>query len=241
MMTTRDPLYGERLEWLDGDMPFSTLFDDHFFARNDGRAECGHVFLGGNGLPERWFAGGDFTIGELGFGTALNFLETWRQWEDCRPDGGAMLHFVSFEAYPMPAAALQRAIAAWPDLEPRAAALVDCGWGQAVGPVFEWQADDRTRLTVMVGDAADRLAAWQGCADAWFLDGFAPSRNPQMWSLPLMEQLAAKTVEQGTFASYTAAGWVRRNLQAAGFDVKKLPGYGGKREMIAGVKRRAPA
>jgi tRNA U34 5-methylaminomethyl-2-thiouridine-forming methyltransferase MnmC len=112
----------DELTWLDGDMPYSQRFGDHFYSRADGRAECGHVFMGGNGLPERWTEGGDFTIGELGFGTGLNFLETWRRWRECRKPG-AILDFVSFEAFPMEGEAIGRALAHWPELEDLAAIL----------------------------------------------------------------------------------------------------------------------
>lgn len=95
--------------------------------------------------------------------------------------------------------------------------------------------DDGTHLVVIVGDALDRVSAWPGRADAWYLDGFAPAKNPDMWSAELMRAVARHTAPGGTFASYTAAGWVRRNLQAAGFIVEKAPGHGGKREMIRGV------
>ena len=101
---------------------------------------------------------------------------------------------------------------------------------------FAGQIDGQTGLTVVVGDALDGVRRWNGAADGWYLDGFAPSKNPDMWSAELMQAVAGRTKPGGTFASYTAAGWVRRNLQAAGFAVEKCPGHAGKREMIRGVK-----
>ena len=114
---------GQELTWRDGDMPYSTAFDDHFYCQTDGRLECGHVFLAGNGLPARWVRPGTFRIGELGFGTGLNACETWRQWKATRPDG-AHLHFVSFELYPMRAEELSRALTRWPEIDAEREALV---------------------------------------------------------------------------------------------------------------------
>lgn len=230
----RDGLERDKLSWLDGDMPFSQRFGDHFYSRADGRAECQHVFMGGNGLPQRWEGSGAFAIGELGFGTGLNFLETWRAWRECR-EAGQILCFVSFEAFPMTADQIERALARWPELSALAIPLLE-HWPSLSAQPVEWTMDDQTRLTIVVGDALDGVRKWGGVADAWYLDGFAPARNPEMWSAELMQAVADKTKPGGTFASYTAAGWVRRNLQAAGFAVEKRLGHAGKREMIGGVK-----
>ena len=227
-----DDLERDELEWMDGDMPFSTRFGDHFYAREDGRAETAHVFIGQNRLVERWGDGADVTIAELGFGTGLNFLETWRQWTRHRLPG-ARLDFVSFEALPMMADAITTAIGRWPELEPLCARLID-RWPELSPMPASWMLDHQTRLTVVVGDALDGVTRWAGPADAWYLDGFAPAKNPDMWSEPLMQAVFDRTQPGGTFATYTAAGWVRRNLQAAGFDVAKVPGFGGKREMMRG-------
>lgn len=220
------------LEFREGDMPFSVRFGDHFYCRSDGRAECAHVFLRGNGLPERWDGRDQFTIGELGFGTGLNFLETWRQWKQHRISG-ALLHFVSFEAFPMDAQTMRRSLSAWPEIDSEFASLEE-RWSTLDQAPATWQMDDQTTLTVIVADALVGMKSWKGAADAWFLDGFAPARNPDMWSLDLMRDMHAKTGSGGTFASYTAAGWVRRNLAEAGFEVFKVPGFAGKRDMITG-------
>ncbi len=219
-------------------MPYSTLFGDHFYCREDGRAECGHVFLNGNGLPERWAENGNFTIGELGFGTGLNFCETWRQWCQLRtaqPDANARLHFISFELYPMARDAIDKALSRWPQIDAERNALCNAWPDKPEGQVSLQLAAD-VRLTVMCGDARTNIAASDVTFDAWFLDGFAPSRNPDMWSLELMEELFAHTAQSGTFATYAAAGFVRRNLQAAGFTVERRPGFAGKREMLCGIK-----
>ncbi|WP_164924434.1 tRNA (5-methylaminomethyl-2-thiouridine)(34)-methyltransferase MnmD [Sinorhizobium fredii] len=221
------------LEWHAGDMPYSVEFGDHFYCRTDGRLECGHVFLSGNRLPARWSTGGAFTIGELGFGTGLNFCETWRQWKQARVSDGR-LHFVSFERFPMRAGDIDRALSHWPEIDAERRALV-AHWPHApagrIGIDF-----NEVRLTVVCGTALDRLPASPEVFDAWYLDGFAPSRNPDMWSQDLMQAVFDKTVEGGTFATYAAAGFVRRNLAAAGFAVERLPGFAGKREMLRGDK-----
>jgi len=222
------------LEWIDGDMPFSTRFGDHFYAREDGRAETGHVFISQNRLVERWAASGDFTIAELGFGTGLNALETWRQWQHYRRPG-ARLHLISFEAFPMTAPEIERAIGRWPDLVPLCARLL-AYWPPVEEGAVCWSLDAVTDLTVIVGDALAGVRDWDGQADAWYLDGFAPARNPAMWSAALMQAVFDHTVSGGTFATYTAAGWVRRNLEDTGFKVEKIPGHGRKREMLRGAR-----
>jgi tRNA U34 5-methylaminomethyl-2-thiouridine-forming methyltransferase MnmC len=224
----------QTLEWHEGDMPYSQEFGDHFYCREDGRLECGHVFLGGNGLPERWQQPGPFRIGELGFGTGLNFCETWRQWAEKRVEA-ATLHFVSFERFPMQAGDLDRALSRWPEIDRERQALV-AGWPEQPRGHVDIDFGGAMRLTVVCGLALDEVARFPEAFDAWYLDGFAPRRNPDMWSEDLMRLVYTKTVEGGTFATYAAAGFVRRNLQAAGFMVERRPGFGAKREMLCGVK-----
>ena len=248
-MTDRDPtlieLHAQPLDWHAGDMPYSTAFGDHFYCQTDGRLECGHVFHAGNSLPERWHAAmaegaasphGDFVIGELGFGTGLNFCETWRRWKLARGedrDSRIRLHFISFELYPMQRGEIDRALAHWPEIDAERQALV-AAWPDAPGGSVVIDADGTTRLTVICGKARENVTASAQVFDAWFLDGFAPSRNPDMWSLELMQAVHDHTVPGGSFATYAAAGFVRRNLQAAGFAVERRPGFSGKREMLCG-------
>ncbi len=213
-------------------MPYSPHFGDHFYTRGDGRLECGHVFIAGNGLAERFAAADRFAIAETGFGTGLNFAETWRQWKEIAPKG-AQLRFVSFERFPMKGDAILRALSAWPEIAEEARALTDA-WPEkpnASDIVIDFGA---VSLSIVVGAAQEGIARWGGLADAWYLDGFAPSRNPDMWSAELMSAVARHTKPGGTFATYTSAGWVRRNLAAAGFAVEKRPGFAGKREMSQG-------
>jgi tRNA U34 5-methylaminomethyl-2-thiouridine-forming methyltransferase MnmC len=235
------------LEWIDGDMPYSTAFGDHFYCREDGRAECGHVFHAGNGLPERWGAG-EFVIGELGFGTGLNFCETWRVWKsefDVKSPPQfpvaktpPKLHFISFELHPMDRADIDKALSRWPEIEAERQALVDAWPDEPAGIVTLQLAEDIV-LSVVCGDALATLAASDIIFDAWYLDGFAPSRNPAMWSLEILQAVHDHTRPGGSFATYAAAGFVRRNLVAAGFAVERRPGFAGKREMLCGVRTAA--
>lgn len=220
------------LEWIDGDMPYSPEFGDHFYCREDGRAECGHVFLAGNGLPARWAAGGAFVIGELGFGTGLNFCETWRVWKDVGAPGA--LHFISFELHPMSRESIDKALSRWPALAAERQALV-AAWPDAPEGVVALDFG-AVRLSVICGDAGTNLAASSQQFDAWYLDGFAPSRNPAMWSEEILKAVFDHTGVDGSFATYAAAGFVRRNLAGAGFAVERRPGFAGKREMLCGRK-----
>lgn len=215
-------------------MPYSEAFGDHFYCQADGRLECGHVFLGGNGLPERWRAGGPFLIGELGFGTGLNFCETWRQWKTTRNADGR-LHFMSFELYPMQGEDISRALSRWPELDSERLALA-AAWPEEPHGVVTLDLDAQTRLTVVCGMALDGVLNAAPGFDAWYLDGFAPSRNAEMWSLELMLVVFDKTKEGGSFATYAAAGFVRRNLIASGFAVERRKGFADKREMLCGTK-----
>lgn len=222
------------LEWRDGDMPYSTAFGDHFYCQTDGRLECGHVFLAGNGLPERWSGRKDFLIGELGFGTGLNFTETWRQWKLHR-EAGQHLHFTSFELHPMRREEIGRALSHWSEIDAEREALT-AAWPEMPADIVQLDLDAQTRLSVVCGAALNGVAAATPGFDAWYLDGFAPSRNGDMWSEELMRLVCGKTTAGGTFATYAAAGFVRRNLIVAGFTVERRKGFAGKREMLCGIK-----
>ena len=215
-------------------MPYSRAFDDHFYCRSDGRLECGHVFLAGNGLPDRWQRAGAFRIAELGFGTGLNLCETWRQWRRTAPDD-ASLSFTSFERFPMARADIDRALAHWPQID-RERAILAAAWPDAPQGRITIELEPRVSLTVVCGAALESLGAEEAAFDAWYLDGFAPSRNPDMWSAELMAEVFRLTAPGGRFATYAAAGFVRRNLAAAGFAVERRPGFAGKREMLCGER-----
>lgn len=210
------------LEWRGG-VPVSTRFDDPYFSLDDGLAETRHVFLEGNGLPERFCEG--FHIAELGFGTGLNLLTAWKAWE--KAGMTTPLRFTSFEAYPLSADEMAKALAVWPELVKYSARLE--GVRDLQTPTLD--------LRVVVGDARQSLKDWDGAADAWFLDGFSPAKNPELWSPEIMAEVGRHTKPQGSFATYTAAGHVRRGLEAAGFTVTRPAGFGHKRHMSTGKLR----
>ncbi len=215
-------LQRDALTWRDG-VPVSTLFDDPYFSFQDGLAETRHVFLAGNELPRRFCDG--FHVAELGFGTGLNALATLQAWEAAGVAGS--FRFTSFEAHPMEASAMARALAGWDGLAVEAF-------------VAQWQAGSRAfalgpmRLDVVVGDVAETLPGWDGLADAWYLDGFSPAKNPEMWSEPVLREVGRHTAPGGTCSSYTAASAVRARLQAGGFEVDRVAGFGRKRHMTVG-------
>ncbi|MBP1806635.1 tRNA (5-methylaminomethyl-2-thiouridine)(34)-methyltransferase MnmD [Rubellimicrobium aerolatum] len=215
------------LLWRDG-IPVSSRFDDPYFSLQGGLAETRHVFLSGNDLPARFRPG--FRILELGFGTGLNFLVTLRAHRDAGSPGPLL--FTSLEAFPMAAADRARALAAFPEIADEAADLT-----QAMTAPGPWTFGPVT-LRIIEGDARDTLPAWDGPADAAFLDGFAPARNPEMWEPGLLTAVAHRLAPGGTLATYSAAGHVRRALEAAGLTVERRPGFGTKRHM---TRARRPA
>ena len=216
------------LNWRPGDVPVSTLFDDPYFSLENGLAETQHVFLAGNDLPQRFCDG--FRIAELGFGTGLNFLATLQAWRTARCSG--TLIFTSFEAYPMSVEQMKRALQVFSECGLATEELLAC-W-RDVGGILEF--DGNVRLEVIIGDARQSLRDWSGLADAWYLDGFSPAKNPELWEADLMMEVGAHTKPAGTVATYTAAGFVRRNLDAAGFSVTRVPGFGRKRHMTRGTR-----
>ena len=211
------------LDWRTGVIPVATRFDDPYFSLAGGLDETRHVFLSGNRLPDRFCDG--FHIAELGFGTGLNFLAML-----LAHTGDGHLRFTSFEAFPLPSADIARALAAFPDLALIASDFLS-QWSRGLTTLHFPNAT----AEIILGDARDTLPRWSGRADAWFLDGFSPAKNPELWSPDLMREVARHATPGGTFATYTAAGHVRRSLTAAGFTVTRQPGFGRKRHMTTGV------
>jgi tRNA 5-methylaminomethyl-2-thiouridine biosynthesis bifunctional protein len=202
-----------------------------YFSAVDGLAEARAVFLAGCGLPEAWRERPRFVVGELGFGTGLNILALLELWRTTRPAGGH-LHIFSVEAYPLTRDEAGRALAAWPELAQVSALLLDAWPNDRRGfHRLDFPSLDAT-LDLWIGEAADGLAAWSGDANAWFLDGFAPALNPQMWTESLLAQLAQRSKPGARLATFTVAGAVRRGLTAAGFAFEKKPGFGRKRERL---------
>nr|WP_194249378.1 bifunctional tRNA (5-methylaminomethyl-2-thiouridine)(34)-methyltransferase MnmD/FAD-dependent 5-carboxymethylaminomethyl-2-thiouridine(34) oxidoreductase MnmC [Halomonas salicampi] len=220
--------------WENG-APHSQAFDDVYFSREDGRAETEHVFIHANRLPERfanWHKARAFVVGETGFGTGLNMLCAWACFERHAP-AAARLHLISTEKYPLPRQALSKALSAWPTLEDYAQPLCT-QWPDAVSGIHRLHLSERVTLDLHFGDTAERLSLLDGQIDAWFLDGFAPSKNSEMWQPSLFHAMAARSRPGATFATFTCAGVVKRGLKAAGFRWQKVPGFGRKREMLAG-------
>ncbi len=213
------------LTWTEDHIPVSDRFDDPYYSLQNGLAETRHVFLDGNDLPARFAP--EFHIAELGFGTGLNMLTVWSEWE--KSGQTTPLSFTSFEAYPMDPADMSRALEAFPEIAP---------WGTRF--LQHWRGGScdlgTLRLEVIEGDAREMLPKWTKSADAWFLDGFSPAKNPELWGAELMQHVADHTAPGGTAATYTAAGFVRRGLEEAGFSVTRAPGYGRKRHMTRAVR-----
>lgn len=225
-----------QIDWDEHGNPHSREFSDVYFSTESGLDETRHVFLVQNDLRQRFTdlpEGGRLVIGETGFGTGLNFLCAWQLFEECAKPG-ARLHFVSVEKYPLSQPDLQRALALWPELAALSAQLLD--QYVAVHEGFQrLQFDNgRVTLTLLIGDALHMLPQLDGQIDAWFLDGFAPAKNPQMWTPELFAELARLCAPDASIGTFTSTGWVRRALNAAGFKMKRVPGIGHKWEVLRG-------
>lgn len=213
------------LTWRDtehGTVPVSDRFDDPYYSLSGGLDETEYVFIRGNNLLNRW--NNPLQVAELGFGTALSFLVTWASWAK-----GAKqpLHFTSFEAFPMAQADMTTALAAFPELTPLTEVLLS-KWTAGQGPT---EIVPHLTLEVIIGDARETLPSWKGMADAWFLDGFSPAKNPELWEPELIKEVGRHTSQNGTAATYSAAGHVRSSLSNAGFSVTRVKGFGRKRHM----------
>ena len=222
------------LDWTAEGAPRSRRFDDVYFSRDGGLDEARAVFLKGCGLPEAWAGRRRFTVAETGFGTGLNILALLDLWRKHRPEGGHLQIF-SVEAYPLTRAEAARALAAWPELADLTEVLL-ARWPRRAPGFHRIDFPDLgATLDLAVGEAAQAINAWSGAADAWFLDGFAPAKNPEMWRGEVMQAIAARSVHGARLSTFTVAGDVRRGLQAAGLSVSKQPGHGRKRERLEAV------
>lgn len=230
------PTAHAQIDWDDQGRPYSRHYDDVYFSRNEGTLETRYVFIEGNRLEQRFAAlaaDACLVIGETGFGTGMNFFCAWQAF-DAHAQPGARLHFVSVEKYPLNHADLARAAQLWPELaaywQPLLAQYV------AVHEGFQQFSLDggRVTLTLLIGDALEQLPHLDAQVDAWFLDGFAPAKNPDMWTPALFAQLARLSGPGTTLGTFTTTGWVRRGLVEAGFAMKKVPGLGKKWEVMHG-------
>lgn len=229
-----DPLLRPaRLDFDAAGTPRSQAYGDIYHAADGGPGQARHVFLGGNGLPGRWQDRDGFVILENGFGTGLNFLATWAEWR-ADPARPRRLHYLAVEKHPFQVTDLARVHTAWPEYEYLASALRNA-W-PVLTPGFHRLefAAGRVVLTLMLGDTADCLRKLRASVDAFYLDGFDPKKNPDMWSPALFRRCAQLAAPGATLATWCVAGAVRGALEQAGFATEKRPGYARKREMLAG-------
>ncbi|MCL6415559.1 bifunctional tRNA (5-methylaminomethyl-2-thiouridine)(34)-methyltransferase MnmD/FAD-dependent 5-carboxymethylaminomethyl-2-thiouridine(34) oxidoreductase MnmC [Aestuariirhabdus sp. Z084] len=224
------------IAWDEQGLPRSSLYDDVYFSVSGGLEESRHIFLANNRLSERWQALSEndhFTVAETGFGTGKNFLCCWQLWRQQAPSN-ARLHFISTEKHPLGRDDLKRTFSLWPELEPLAQALLHqypAAWTGIHRLIFD---EGRVCLTLCLGDALESLEQLQASVDCWFLDGFAPARNPDIWQPALYMRMSQLSNPNATFSTYTVAGMARRGLVAAGFHVEVAEGCGLKREMLRG-------
>lgn len=235
-------LHHARLDWNEAGTPVSSDFGDVYFSNDNGLSETRYVFLQQNRLPARFshHDSDSFVIGETGFGTGLNFLATMQAFLEQAPQSGngSRLHFISFEKYPLTRDDLRKALASWPELGHLSQDLV-AQWPLPVSGCHRLHfAGSRIRLDLWFGDIKDMLPQVphraEGLVDAWYLDGFSPAKNPEMWTQDLFDGLAHLARPDCSIATFTCAGFVRRGLIAAGFAMKKVKGHGSKREMLVG-------
>jgi tRNA 5-methylaminomethyl-2-thiouridine biosynthesis bifunctional protein len=219
------------LEFKDG-VPYSAAYGDIYHPADGGAGQARHVFLQGCGLPDAWAGRTNFVVLETGFGTGLNFLTTWAAWRE-DPARPARLHFLSLEKHPFQAADLVRLHAQWPPFAVLSAELL-ANW-PALTPGFHRIALDngRVQLTLMLGDALDCLPQVQAAVDAFYLDGFAPGCNADLWQPGLFQELARRAMPGAVAATYTVAAPVREGLQRAGFVCEKRAGFGRKRHCLS--------
>jgi tRNA U34 5-methylaminomethyl-2-thiouridine-forming methyltransferase MnmC len=231
-----DPLIPATLAFRDNGTPYSPRHDDIYHSAVGSIAQARHVFLQGNGLPERWRNRPGFTVLETGFGMGINFLATWAAWR-ADPLRSGSLHFVSIEKHPFSADDLREAHAAIIDDESvaaRAEALA-AQWPKLEPGPHRLEFDEgRVVLTLMFGDAVEVLPALRVQADACYFDGFAPAKNPELWTSAIFRAIADLADREATFSTYTSAGSVKRALLEAGFEYRKVQGFGWKRAMLVG-------
>ena len=210
--------------------PHSRTHGDVYFS-GEGLSEKREVFLRGCGLPEGWAGREHFTVGELGFGAGLNLLALWELWRRHRPSSTSRLNVMSFEAALIPREAAERIHSAWPELA-GLSAFLRANWPDRAYGTQRIALPDGVTLTLAIGDVAETLPQASGAADAWFLDGFAPAKNPAMWTPEVLSHVARMCAPGASAATYTVAGHVRRTLSELGFDVAKVAGHGRKKERL---------
>jgi len=228
-----DPLVPATLAFSENGIPFSIQYGDIYHSDGGGPGQARHVFLAGNRLPERWRDRDHFAILETGFGASLNFLATWQAWRD-DPQACRRLHYLSVEKHPFRADDLTVIQAAWPEFVELAAEL-RAHWPTLTPGLHRIEfAGGRLVLTLLLGDAAKVLTQLQARVDAVYLDGFAPGKNPDLWSADVLGQIGRLANTDATVATWSVSATVRTGLQQAGFSVEKTPGFASKRQMLVG-------
>lgn len=213
--------------------PYSALYDDVYHTAHGALAQARHVFLASNALPARWMEAERFVILETGFGLGLNFLATWQAWRESGTRG--RLYFVSVEKHPFRRDGLAALLAPHAELGALAAELLR-QWPPLTTGFHHLHFDaGRVTLTLLLGDAQTLLPQLTAHVDAVYLDGFAPAKNPELWSPALLATLSRLCRSQATLATWSVAGELRRTLQQLGWQVERRPGFAGKREMLRGV------
>jgi tRNA 5-methylaminomethyl-2-thiouridine biosynthesis bifunctional protein len=228
------------LDWqlVDGiDVPVSKQFGDVYFSKDNGLLETRHVFLNGNELPTRLAELKPFEyfcVGETGFGTGLNILALWQLWQQIRPDNQSHLHAISVEKFPLSKPDLIRALNAWPELKPLADQLISQYPLPIAGCHRLSFPEERFSFDLWLGDAQEIFPVIEKTAavNAWFLDGFAPSCNPDMWEEKVLSNIVRLSDFGTTFASFSVAGVLKRGLKQHGISISRPRGFGHKREML---------
>lgn len=216
------------------DVPRSNAFDDIYFSVENGAEESEFVFFKGNNLPQSWDTNSSYTIAETGFGTGLNFFLAWELLEKNAPD--LNLKFISYEMYPLDAEEIRKGLSRWGSrFENKIEKFLSLYPEQTKTGKHTLEITPSLTLHLYIGDVNECLPVTQDVVvDAWFLDGFTPAKNPLMWTDTVFKNMARLSKEGTSFATFTSAGFVKRGLQAAGFDVEKTEGFGRKRERLIG-------
>ncbi len=231
-----------QISWDENGLPHSTQFDDKYFCIENGLLESQYIFCEGNALQSRFEnlsseAPGIFIIVETGFGTGLNFCCAWQLWKQHAPQNW-QLQYVSMDLYPLSQEQLKTSLALWPGITDFTQPLVKM-YPSLINESRYELSFEKTRVKLVllfdhVNDALSQLIEDKCVADAWFLDGFDPAKNPHMWSEDVFSRMAKMSNLQTTLSTFSVAGFVRRGLTAQGFTVEKIKGFGRKRHMLKG-------
>ena len=225
------------IQWRDNNAPYSGRFNDIYYMPDVGLDEARHVFVAANNLSQRWSQlspDDEFDIFECGFGTGLNFMATINEWQEAACSG--KLVYTAFEGYPLTAEQLSKALAVYEDKLPLVQQLIDQYPQVLDGHTIAMTENVSLQLIVCQAENLAECITASHAYDVVFMDGFSPANNPEMWSLSLCQQLYTMTKDSATLSTFTVAGQVKRHLKQAGFDIKKVPGFGKKREMLTATK-----